>query len=90
MSDHQRKGLLEYQDQMRNCFKEYFRVLKPGRWMTVVFHNSKNSVWNAIQEAIRSAGFVDCRCAHDGQAARIVQSGHYKWCGKARPHHLSL
>lgn len=26
--------------------------------MTVVFHNSQNAVWNAIQEAIRSAGFV--------------------------------
>ena len=33
-------------------------VLKPGRWMTVVFHNSKNAVWNAIQEAMLAAGFV--------------------------------
>jgi DNA modification methylase len=52
------KGLLEYQDLMLQCFKEYCRVLKPGRWMTVVFHNSHNSVWNAIQEAMSSAGFV--------------------------------
>ena len=43
---------------MRRCFAEYFRVLKPGRWMTVVFHNSSNAVWNAIQEALLSAGFV--------------------------------
>jgi hypothetical protein len=33
-------------------------VLKPGHWMTVEFHNSKNSVWNAIQEALQHAGFV--------------------------------
>ena len=26
--------------------------------MTVEFHNSKNSVWNAIQEALQIAGFV--------------------------------
>ena len=26
--------------------------------MTVVFHNSKNAVWNAIQEAMLAAGFV--------------------------------
>ena len=26
--------------------------------MTVVFHNSRNAVWNAIQEAMLSAGFV--------------------------------
>lgn len=52
------KGLFEYQRLMQRCFEEYCRVLKPGRWMTVVFHNSKNAVWNAIQEAIQAAGFV--------------------------------
>ena len=40
------------------CFAEYHRVLKPGRWMTVEFHNSQNRVWAAIQEAIQHAGFV--------------------------------
>jgi len=53
-----KKVLLEYQTLMESCFKEYYRVLKPGRWMTMVFHNSKNAVWNAIQEAMLSAGFV--------------------------------
>jgi hypothetical protein len=53
-----KKGLPEYQHLMQRCFEEYCRVLKPGRWMTVVFHNSKNAVWNAIQEAMLAAGFV--------------------------------
>ena len=52
------KGLPEYQQLMQRCFEEYARVLKPGRWMTVVFHNSRNAVWNAIQEAMSAAGFV--------------------------------
>jgi len=54
----QGKSLPEYQQLMTECFKEYYRVLKPGRWMTVEFHNSKNSVWNSIQEALQTAGFV--------------------------------
>lgn len=58
VSPHQGKALLDYQQLMRDCFAEYYRVLKPGRWMTVVFHNSKNSVWTAIQEALQNAGFV--------------------------------
>ncbi len=58
MNNVQQKGLLEYQELMTRCFEEYNRVLKPGRWMTVEFHNSQNSVWNAIQEAIQRAGFV--------------------------------
>jgi predicted RNA methylase len=52
------KALPEYQHLMQRCFAEYFRVLKPGRWMTVVFSNSKASVWNAIQVALQQAGFV--------------------------------
>jgi predicted RNA-binding Zn-ribbon protein involved in translation (DUF1610 family) len=52
------KGLPDYQHLMQRCFEEYCRVLRPGRWMTVVFHNSRNSVWNAIQEAMLAAGFV--------------------------------
>ena len=53
-----KKRLYEYQELMRRCFAEYFRVLKPGRWMTVVFSNSSNGVWRAIQEAMGVAGFV--------------------------------
>lgn len=54
----QGKGLAEYQSLMTRCFQEYYRVLKPGRWMTVVFHNSKNAVWNAIQESLQRSGFI--------------------------------
>ena len=58
IDEHKKKGLHEYQELMRRCFAEYFRVLKPGRWMTVVFSNSSNGVWRAIQEAMGVAGFV--------------------------------
>jgi len=53
-----KKALPEYQHLMQQCFIEYYRVLKPGRWMTVVFSNSKAAVWNAIQVALQQAGFV--------------------------------
>lgn len=52
------KGLYEYQELMTKCFSEYYRVLKPNHWMTVEFHNSKNAVWNAIQEALAKSGFI--------------------------------
>ena len=56
--DQQRKGLSEYGELMEACFREFHRVLKPGRWMTVEFSNSSNAVWLAIQQALASAGFV--------------------------------
>lgn len=52
------RGVLEYGSLMRQCFVDMFTSLKPGRWMTLVFHNSFNAVWIAIQEALFSAGFI--------------------------------
>lgn len=54
----QGKGANEYRELMSECFKEAHRVLKPGRWMTVEFSNTKASVWNSIQAALSEAGFI--------------------------------
>ena len=58
MSEVQQKGLHEYYRLMKSCFTEYYRVLKPGRWMTVVFSNTQAAVWNGIRTALQEAGFV--------------------------------
>ena len=57
-NDYQQKGLLEYGVLMEKTFKEYYRVLKPGRWLTVEFSNTTSSVWNSIQLSLNRAGFV--------------------------------
>jgi DNA methylase. len=54
----QGKGLNEYRYLMTDCLKEAYRVLKPGRWMTIEFSNTKASVWNSIQTALIEAGFI--------------------------------
>ena len=78
----QKKGFDAYTSLMESCFQTYYRALKPGRWMTVVFHNSRNAVWNAIQEGLQRAGFVVAdvrtidkrqRSFNQVQAARAVK-----------------
>jgi len=54
----QGKGLAEYRVLMTQAFSEAYRILKPGRWMTVEFSNTKAAVWNHIQTALTDAGFV--------------------------------
>lgn len=54
----QGKSANEYRLLMSSCFKEAYRVLKPGRWMTVEFSNTKASVWNSIQTALTESGFI--------------------------------
>ena len=52
------KSVSDYRRLIAACFMEYYRVLKPGRWMTVVFSNTQSAVWNSIQTALQEAGFV--------------------------------
>ena len=54
----QNKSLDDYRTLMQLCFKEAYRILKPGRWMTVEFSNTKSAVWNSIQTALQDAGFI--------------------------------
>lgn len=54
----QKKGSIDYRSLMAKCFNEAYRTLKPGRWMTVEFSNTKASVWNSIQTALTEAGFI--------------------------------
>jgi len=54
----QRKTAYDYQHLMTESFLEYYRILKPGKWMTVEFSNTSAGIWNAIQNAIQKAGFI--------------------------------
>jgi len=58
MDKGRQRTLHDYQELMVEAFDEIYRMLKPGHWMTVEFHNSQNRVWNAIQEAMQRAGLV--------------------------------
>lgn len=46
-----------YEQLLRDAFKEGWRILKPGRHMTVVFGNSSGRIWGLVQRALRDAGF---------------------------------
>jgi hypothetical protein len=69
----QKKGLPEYEALMTRAFEEYYRVLKPGRWITVEFSNTEAAVWNALQNSIGKAGFViaDVRDLNKQQASTL-------------------
>ncbi|EGO2849126.1 DNA methylase [Enterococcus faecalis] len=58
ISKKQNKGVDEYLRLLTATFSEYYRILKPNKWITVEFSNSKASVWNAIQDAMQKSGFI--------------------------------
>jgi 16S rRNA G966 N2-methylase RsmD len=46
-----------YQRLLQKSFEEAWRVLKPGKYMSVVFGNSSGRIWGLVQRALRDAGF---------------------------------
>lgn len=51
------KDLAFYHSKMSVAFREMYRVLKPNRWASVVFHNTDDNVWQAIRQAAEEVGF---------------------------------
>lgn len=57
-NDAHSKTLDDYRHLMTKCFLEAYRVLKPGRWMTIEFSNTNAAVWNSIQTSLTEAGLI--------------------------------
>src|SRR6185503_13841686 len=63
-----------YEALLAGAFAEAFRVLKPGRFMSVVFGNSSGAVWMLAQRALRAAGFAEpCHVAILDKGQRSVK-----------------
>jgi DNA modification methylase len=53
----QKKGILEYQNLIRDVFREINRVLKDMGCFSLVFHSSKAEIWQAVTQAIQDSNF---------------------------------
>lgn len=56
-AEHGGKTLQDYEKLMAEAFTEMSRVLRPNGWASVMFHNSSDEVWSALERAIETAGF---------------------------------
>ena len=43
---------------MRKAMAECFRVLKPGRWLSLCYHDTSEGTWSLVQDIMSSVGFV--------------------------------
>jgi hypothetical protein len=54
----QQKGPMEYANLMEKAFMTAYQMLKPGRWITVEFSNTKAYVWNIVCNSLSNVGFI--------------------------------
>ena len=61
----------DYEKAMSQTMEEIRRVIRPGAWASLQFHNSDDAVWSSIQNAVDSAGLrVEAAVVMDkGQAS---------------------
>jgi len=45
-------------NKMKNAMSEAFRVLKPGHWISLCYHDTSEARWVAIQDMMAEIGFI--------------------------------
>jgi hypothetical protein len=73
------KSLEDYAALIEGAMKEIARVLKPGAWATVVFHNTDAAVWSVIRDAAATAGFE----FHEAASLDRRQQSHKGYKGRS-------
>jgi len=48
----------DWANMMRTAVEECYRVLKPGRWLSLCYHDTSEGTWTLVQDIVSQAGFV--------------------------------
>lgn len=53
------RGITEddWAEMMRKAMEEAYRVLKPGRWMSLCYHDTSEGTWQTLQDILIDVGF---------------------------------
>jgi DNA modification methylase len=71
IADVRDKTELEWETLMRKAMAECYRVLKPGRWLSLCYHDTSEGTWQLVQDIMAEVGFVVDRTS----AALFIDTG---------------
>jgi len=69
-------GMPEWRDSMLLSFQECFRVLKPGRYLSLCYHDSSGGTWELVQDIMAEAGFIVADKDIDVLYIEVTQKSH--------------
>lgn len=58
-------------DSMQSALQECYRVLKPGRWMSLCYHDTSEGTWQQLQDILAGIGFI----SENIDAALFIDAG---------------
>jgi len=65
------RSLEDWAGMMFQAISECFRVLKPGRWLSLCYHDGSSLTWRHVQDIMSRAGFV----TQDSNEATVIDTG---------------
>lgn len=65
------KTEVDWANMMRRAIAECYRVLKPGRWLSLCYHDTSEGTWELIQDIMAEAGFI----ADRADSALFIDTG---------------
>ncbi len=61
----------DWANMMRQAISECYRVLKPGRWLSLCYHDTAEGTWALVQDIMAEAGFLPDR----SESALFIDTG---------------
>jgi DNA modification methylase len=58
VNDVRGKTAADWAAMMKKATSECYRVLKPGRWLSLCYHDTSEGTWTLVQDIMAEAGFV--------------------------------
>lgn len=88
------KGLAQWEGLVRKVFAQVYRVLKPGRWASVCYHDTSPTTWTVMQNVLLDLGFeiesvtvqsTSQKSVNQITCEKVVKSDLVLNCRKPRP-----
>jgi DNA modification methylase len=58
VNGHRGKTEADWAIMMRQAMAECYRVLKPGRWLSLCYHDTSEGTWALVQDIVAEVGFI--------------------------------
>jgi DNA modification methylase len=65
----------DWRDRMSLAMAECYRVLKPGRWVSLCYHDSAEGSWQSLQDMMAECGFL----VDKGEGALYIDTDRKSW-----------
>jgi len=65
----------DWESMMRKAMEQCYRVLKPGRWISLCYHDTSEGTWAIVQDIMAEVGFI----SEQSDSTLYIDTGQKAW-----------